>query len=574
MKHSHYIFNKKIIFLAITIIIFVFYFPFCNAQPQGWQWAKSAGSLYGNDVPTSIVTDVSGNIFLAGNFGQPSITFGFTTLLNKGEDDMFIVKYHPSGNVFWAKSFGGNVTEYVTCIQTDSSGNIFVIGSFGGSNIVFDTDTLTNHSVNSYDIFLVKFNTSGTVLWAKNFGGSTSDNVNDIHLGSDGSIVISGYFSSPTIIFGDTTLINNGSRDMYVVKCDADGNVLWAKNAGGSQIDRGYGNCIDMNGNIYVTGEFRSTTITFGDITLTNNGSWWDMFVVKYDANGNVLWAKSAGGTQSESGSNIIQSENGNIIVLGTLESSSVVIGDTVISTRGGSDIMFVKYDINGNVIWARSEGGNSHDHPGAFIKTSDRYFLTGDFFSPTIAFGNTVLSNTGGSDAFIAVFDTNWNVINALNVGGTLYDFGVGVATNTSGDLYFNGSFQSPTINFGNITLTNVDTLSPNPHSDLFLAKHSPFTEVIEDENTPFDFSLAQNYPNPFNPQTAIGFSLLAVSDVTLKVYDVLGREIATLINNEKKDAGKYSVQFDATHLPSGIYIYKLTAGSFIEMKKMVLMK
>ncbi|MEK7263746.1 MAG: T9SS type A sorting domain-containing protein [Bacteroidota bacterium] len=89
-----------------------------------------------------------------------------------------------------------------------------------------------------------------------------------------------------------------------------------------------------------------------------------------------------------------------------------------------------------------------------------------------------------------------------------------------------------------------------------------------------PDKFSLEQNYPNPFNPVTAIGFSLLAVGDVTLKIYDVLGREVATLINNEKKDAGKYSVQFDATNLPSGIYIYKLTAGSFTDMKKMVLMK
>ncbi|MEK7263251.1 MAG: T9SS type A sorting domain-containing protein [Bacteroidota bacterium] len=88
------------------------------------------------------------------------------------------------------------------------------------------------------------------------------------------------------------------------------------------------------------------------------------------------------------------------------------------------------------------------------------------------------------------------------------------------------------------------------------------------------YDFKLEQNYPEPFNPKTVIGFSLKEVSNVTLRVYDILGREVITLINNEQKEPGKYSVEFDGSNLPSGIYMYKLTAGSFSDSKQMMLLK
>ena len=85
--------------------------------------------------------------------------------------------------------------------------------------------------------------------------------------------------------------------------------------------------------------------------------------------------------------------------------------------------------------------------------------------------------------------------------------------------------------------------------------------------------YRLFQNYPNPFNPSTAISYQLSAVSDVKLVVFDLLGREVATLVN-EKKEAGKYVVNLNASSLTSGVYFYKLTAGSFSETKKMMLVK
>ena len=95
--------------------------------------------------------------------------------------------------------------------------------------------------------------------------------------------------------------------------------------------------------------------------------------------------------------------------------------------------------------------------------------------------------------------------------------------------------------------------------------------TELAGD--SPEEFSLEQNYPNPFNPSTSIQYRVSSISNVSLKVYDVLGNEVATLVN-EEKPAGSYEVKFDAAGLSSGIYFYKLQTGSFVETKKMILLK
>ena len=122
--------------------------------------------------------------------------------------------------------------------------------------------------------------------------------------------------------------------------------------------------------------------------------------------------------------------------------------------------------------------------------------------------------------------------------------------------------------------TLTLMSNDNDESEIKVFVAGNTNPVSVSSEMNAPLHFSLAQNYPNPFNPMTAISIQLSAVSAVSLKVYDVLGREVATLINNERKVAGNYSVEFDAKDLPSGIYLYTLTAGSYMEVKKMFLMK
>ena len=136
-----------------------------NAQAPAWQWAKSAGGASGSTNGQSISTDASGNVFVTGDFNVASITFGTTTLTRAGGADIFVVKYDASGNVLWAKSAGGTSSDYADGISTDASGNVLVTGSFASASITFGTTTLTNTLSNFPDIFVVKYDASGNVLW-------------------------------------------------------------------------------------------------------------------------------------------------------------------------------------------------------------------------------------------------------------------------------------------------------------------------------------------------------------------------------------------------------------------------
>ena len=153
---------------------------------------------------------------------------------------------------------------------------------------------------------------------------------------------MTGAFYSSYITFGSTILTNRGGGDIFVVKYDPSGNVLWAKSAGETGGEWGLGISTDASGNIVVTGGFGSPSITFGSTILTNGGIA-NIFVVKYDPSGNVLWAKSAGGTGDDDGYGISTDASGNIVVTGSFESPTITFGSTILTNGGSSDIFVVK---------------------------------------------------------------------------------------------------------------------------------------------------------------------------------------------------------------------------------------
>ena len=169
----------------------------------------------------------------------------------------------------------------------------------------------------------ISYGQSPTYLWAKRAGGTDTDKGSSVATDANGNILVTGVFYSSSITFGTTTLTNAGGSNMYIAKYDAGGNVLWAKSAGGTDSNGGYSIATDANGNIFVTGEFRNSSITFGTTTLTNAG-YYDIFIVKYDVGGNVLWAKSTGGTDWDEGRSVASDANGNILVTGIFVSPSI----------------------------------------------------------------------------------------------------------------------------------------------------------------------------------------------------------------------------------------------------------
>src|ERR1039458_7610685 len=346
-----------------TTILIMFALIGLNISTRTAQWvgAHGAGNTTGNDVSQSVATDPSGNVFVTGAFISPTITFGTTTLTNAGTGtpDVFIVKYSSAGIVQWAKSANGSGFDLGLGIATDASGNAYVTGSFSSDTLRFGTISIINDTAQSTDIFVAKYDPSGNVLWAKHFGGSDNDEALSIAT-SGTNVYITGGFASAHIAFGTTTLTNNGPtvyKDVFIAKLDGSGNALWAKSAGGIYSDEGYGIAADAAGNAYITGLFGNhSPIIFGTDTLLNSGGS-DIFTVKYNSSGTVVWAKSAGGTGNEVPGGIAIDAGGNVYITGAFSSSMMFFAYFTLSNLGNGDIYVAKYTAAGFPEWGRVEG-------------------------------------------------------------------------------------------------------------------------------------------------------------------------------------------------------------------------
>lgn len=521
-----------------------------SSQNAGWQWAKSAGGG-STDIGNGISTDASGNIFVAGSFSSPIINFGTTTLANAGSDDIFIVKYDPSGAVLWANSEGGSAGDGCTDISTDASGNIFVTGYFSSTAFPIGTTTLTNNgAAYTSDIFVAKYDSSGNFLWAVSGGGASHDYSYSISTDASGSVFITGSFKGPSITFGTTTLTNKGDADIFAVKYDSSGNLLWAVASGEGGEDYGSGISTDESGNVYLTGRFDSQSISFGTTTLANATGSSDIFVVKYDNLGNALWAKSAGGTGDDYGMYISTDNSGNVLATGYFQSASFTFGTTTLYNAAGGDwnIFVVKYDPEGNALWANSAGGTSSEYGyGISSDVNGNVLVTGAFNSPSISFGTTTLTSEGDYDVFVVKYDPSGNVLWAKSGGGTTWDLATAISTDISGNVFLTGYFSSPSLTFGTEVLTTAGSY------DIFVAKLGPFTGINEE----LEISAFSVYPNPGNGKfTLINNHLTVQPFYQLTIYNTLGELIYESETSDQKS------EIDISHAGTGIYYMRIGTG------------
>jgi hypothetical protein len=172
---------------------------------------------------------------------------GTMNLLNSGSfgEDVFLSKFDINGNVTWMKGAKGKAGDYPYGIATDAVGNSYVTGSFTSDTLSFGSFDLINVNPGQRDIFIAKYDPNGNALWAKSAGGSTTDEAYSITIDALGNSYITGYFASPTIVFGTFTLTQTGLKDMFLAKYDMNGNIQWAKNPSGNDWDCGRSITID-----------------------------------------------------------------------------------------------------------------------------------------------------------------------------------------------------------------------------------------------------------------------------------------------------------------------------------------
>ena len=313
--------------------------------------------------------------------------------------------------------------------------------------------------------------------WLKIAGGLGNDcqynfslaRTADIVTDENGNSYVTGYFSG-TAQFGSFSLNSAGGEDIFIAKYNPRGVCLWAKSAGGTDIDHGRAVSIDKQGNLYVTGFFKDTA-TFDTTNLVSRGGS-DIFIAKYTQNGNIIWSKKAGGTNGgteDGGFGICNDNAGNIYVTGVFSGTSTF--DSFFLTHGGTFI--ARYDSVGNCVWAKQSNNSSLHDPAKGIQLSpsnESIYVTG-YFVNFISFGSDTLAATGGNqDIYLTKLDTSGNFLWGRNVGGAYNnDFGRDLTLDPNENIYLIGSFQN-TATFGtNTTITS----SPFSRDNVFIAKY-----------------------------------------------------------------------------------------------------
>lgn len=546
---------KKLLFAALFLLTISF---------SHSQWVSNFGDK-GGDVNFSsakgnaVTTDSYGNSYVTG------YTYEAATL-----NDIVTIKYNSQGDTLWARSYNGtaNRNDEGTGIYVDAYGNVYVVG-------------FAEFNSKATDVVVLKYSPEGNLLWNLPYA-KTSDPLIDkglaIAADMNGFIYVTGY-----------TTNYDGKKDIFVNKYSSAG-LIWTSELedGGTDLDaQGLSIAVSRSGSIYVAGY------------ITSAASSEDIVVIKYNSAGEKQWLRAVNGNvnQSDKAWGIVVDELDNCFITGYITNSV-----------GNADCYTAKINYAGTFIWSTTyagEGNQTDKAWGIVVDTDGAVYITGEttdaysnvnyvtikysaysaelwksFYNGT-GNGEDVASSIGlvGSNS-VVVTGKSWgtsdtydyatvrynastgtqNQVNIYSFTGTSYDIAMDIAVSPTNKVIITG--------FSELVIDNAVNMSYMSTTSLDFS-----SELTTANNTPVSYSLHQNYPNPFNPSTTIKFDLAAGNNVKLAVYDILGRENSVLVN-QYLTAGSYTINFINSNLASGIYFYRLTAGSFTDIKKMTLVK
>lgn len=543
--------------MKIKILLFLGVFSIISnvsAQPYQWWTARYSTPAGGSqDTVSAIAIDNAGNVFVAGwgnGFGSGSdiILVKYNSLTGDtawvrsytgpgaNEDkpmaittdnagsvyltgysfqptrDIITMKYDAAGSLVWMSTYNGsnNGGDYGFAIEVDASGSVYIAGRSDEANLQHFTT--------------IKYNSSGAQQWAAVYNGPLSqsfDEARDIAVDNSGNVYVTGY----------TTILQDfHTADYLTLKYNSSGNLGWAKryNGTGNDEDAAVG-IVAANNDVYVTG--RSDSL---------NGNY-NYFTIRYNNNGDSLasaFYRGAPLRQIDNAVCMAADNSGNIYVTGY----SVGISNTY-------DYATVKYNVNLQQQWASRYEGSGSDVPAKLTVVNSNVYVTGSSDGTGKDFLTVKYSSTGTQ---------SWET--RYNGGANGNDYGMGLAVDQLENVYVTG--------YANTS---------GSENDIITLRYSPIPIGISpiSGNVPETYKLYQNYPNPFNPSTNIKIDIPAGGggDTRLIVYDVLGREISVIVN-ENLSPGSYLVQWNAGGFSSGIFFYKLISGSFVKTNKMIMVE
>ena len=440
-------------------------------------WSKHIGGTL-IDLAQDITTDLENNIYILGSFQGTCSFDGLNELTSDGNYDVFIAKYTNTGNFVWAKKIAYNTaTQYGSSIDFD--GTNLIIGGYYKDSINFDSQSF----LSTYGMYYAKIDMNGVFIWAKNIPTtSSSSTLQSVSIFSDGYYFNGRFRGTAAFDLGDYVSNNPSYTDVFLYKTDFNGVGNWVR--------RTYGDANSFTG------------------TMTQ------------DSYGNIYYTGLFGGTSME------------------VDSTSSIKGGNAIVNNGGSDIFILKYNKNGTLIWAKDFGLNGSDWARDIKFENKVLYLTG-YFSDSIIFDNDTLKSSSLSDidAFIGVFDNKGNILKATKIDDSNdnKESGMTISVDSENNIFWGGTFKSNSILVGDSSFIN-----PNPGKQcVFITKGKAFFSVAfsntnnstcyqSDDGelivTPYlgkaPYSYTWSHNGSLNDSTATG---LAAGTYTVTVKDAL---------------------------------------------------
>lgn len=403
--------------------------------------------------PNGVVTDSSGNVYVAGAFAG-IVNFGGSDLSSGSSGaDIFLAKYNSSLAHQSSFRFGGpTFDQYAHGIAVDSSNNIYIVGKFS-STVDFGAGTLT--SFGSYDIFIAKFNSSLVLQWSKQIGGTNWDEGIAITVDFNGDVIITGQYAG-SVNFGGGALPALGSFDVFVAKyAGSDGSFVWASRHGGTAGD--FGKCIgvDSVGSVVVSGYYAGTA-NFGGAAMTSAGQN-DVFAAKYSASGVHQWSQRYGSTGDERGISCAVAGDGSVVLTGWFN-GSVNFGGTTLTNANGADIFLARLTSSGGHSWSKQFNSSiaisASETPSAVtFGPGGTVALTGQIVG-NVSFGGSELTASAFSgDIFAARFTSAGLHIWSKRFEAAFDDTASSVTVDSNLNTIIVGQYNEP-LSFGGAVL------------------------------------------------------------------------------------------------------------------------
>ncbi|MBT7853713.1 MAG: hypothetical protein HN675_10365, partial [Opitutae bacterium] len=391
------------------------------------------------DLISSVVSDDKGNLFLSGNF-TGTIDIDGASLAGSGNQSQFVAGLDPAGGLTWSHAFttenSSGMDHQRRSLAIDTGGNLLLANYFKGE---IDIGGTSHASKGALDSIVARFTREGGLTWAESFGSTDDDWAATVATDSKDNVYVAGN-SKRTFSIGNTSLPLKGSSSIFLVKLDSDGQPVWGKTIGSDGWEWPGGIATDPQDNVILAG-FHRATIDIEGTTLPHMGET-DILLAKYNSSGNLLWATGFGTEGEEWPKEVATDAGGNIYLTGRYSGAISIDGHTLDETEG-TDVFLAKFSPQGDALWLRgfTAVGDDWGHSLA-VDAFGNIILVGSVGTGLTIDGN-ILSSAGGTDILFARFAPDGTTLHATTIGGSQDEVGLSVTIAPNGDYIVGGGFS-----------------------------------------------------------------------------------------------------------------------------------